>query len=309
MLSGVGPREQLQRVSIPVIEHLPGVGQNMYDHMSHFGPTFVVNTTGESLMVQRINVADVTDYLFGRGQLTSIGGVEALTFIKTPGSPDPPDLPDAELIFVSGSFASDEGTGLLRGMRVTQDIYDTVYKPLSDRNVDHWSALVMGFHPRSRGTMHLKDNNPLHWPRILPNYFDDPADVEVILAGIKETLRIAQSPAMQKLGARLHDIPLPQCRHLAFASDDYWRCSIRTLSCTLHHQVNSCHMGPASNPMAVVDSRLRVHGIKRLRVADCSIIPQPITAHTNAVSFMIGEKLADMLKEEYGFGRRNNGTA
>lgn len=299
MLSGIGPKEQLERVNIPVLHDLPGVGQNMFDHMSHFGPTFVVNTTNESLMIQRLTLVDVKEYVLGSGQLTSIGGVEALNFIKTPNSQDPPDLPDAELIFVSGSFASDEGTGLRRGMRVTQNIYDTVYKPLSDNNVDHWSVLVMGFHPKSQGYLELKDNNPFHWPRIFPNYFEDPDDVETLLGGIKEAIRISQSPAMQKLGARLHDIPLPQCRHLQFGSDDYWRCSIRTLSCTLHHQVNSCHMGPATNPMSVVDAKLRVHGIKRLRVADCSIIPQPITAHTNAVSFMIGEKLADMLKEKW----------
>lgn len=300
LLSGIGPQEQLQKVNIPVLQHLPGVGQNMFDHMSHFGPTFIVNTTGESLALKRLSLVEIKEYLYGQGDLTSIGGVEALNFIKTKNFRDSaPDLPDAELIFVSGSFASDEGSGLRRGMRVTQEIYDTVYKPLDDRNLDHWSILVMGFHPKSRGYLELKDNNPFHWPRIYPNYFDDENDIETLLEGIKESIRIANSPAMQRLGARLHDIPLPQCRHLHFGSDDYWRCSIRTLSCTLHHQVNSCRMGPATDPTAVVDSKLRVHGIKRLRVADCSIVPQPITAHTNAVSFMIGEKLADIIKAKW----------
>lgn len=122
MLSGIGPQDHLQRVNIPVIQHLPGVGQNMYDHMSHFGPTFVVNTTDESLSVSRIGLREIKQYFLGTGFMTSIGGVEALTFIKTPNSRDPPDLPDAELIFVSGSLASDQGTGLRRGMRVTQVI-------------------------------------------------------------------------------------------------------------------------------------------------------------------------------------------
>lgn len=163
----------------------------------------------------------------------------------------------------SGSFASDQGSGLRKGMRVTQQIYDTVYKPLDSPNIDHWSVLVMGFHPKSRGFLELKDNNPFHWPRIYPNYFEDPDDIETLLQGIKETIRIANSPAMQKLGTRIHDIPLPQCAHIHFGTDDYWRCSIQTLSCTLHHQVNSCRMGPATDPTAVVDSKLRVHGIKR----------------------------------------------
>lgn len=185
---------------------------------------------------------------------------------------------------MSGSLASDQGSGLRKGMRITQEVYDTVFKPLDRPDIDHYSVLVMGFHPKSRGYLELKDKNPFHWPRIFPNYFDDPDDVETLLGGIKEAIRIANSPAMQKLGARIHDIPLPQCRHLPFGSD---------------HQVNSCRMGPASDPTAVVDSKLRVYGVKRLRVADCSIVPQPITAHTNAVSFMIGEKLADILKAKW----------
>lgn len=100
MHSGIGPAEQLQRVGIPVIQHLPGVGQNMYDHMSHFGPTFIVNTTGESLTVNRLGLLEMKQFLHGFGVMSSIGGVEALNFIKTPNSRDPPDLPDAELIFV-----------------------------------------------------------------------------------------------------------------------------------------------------------------------------------------------------------------
>lgn len=299
MLSGVGERQQLNRINVRVVQELPGVGRNMYDHMSHFGPTFTVNTTGQTVHVSRVGLLPLAEFNEGRGFLTSIGGVEALTFVKTPNSRDPPDLPDAELIFVAGSMASDQGTGLRRGMRITQHIYDAVYRQLDNTNVDHFSMLIMHFHPKSKGHLELKDGNPFHWPRVFPNYFDDLDDVETLLGGIKAAIRIANSPAMQKIGTRLHDVPLPNCAHLPFGSDDYWRCSIRTLSVTLHHQVGTCKMGPRSDPEAVVDPRLRVHGVQRLRVADTSIIPKPITAHTNAASFMIGEKLADMIKQDW----------
>lgn len=296
MLSGVGDREQLNRIGVPVVHNLPGVGKNMFDHISHVGPTFTVNTTGASLNVDQIGVPQTKDWLVhGNGILTTIGGVEALNFIKTKNSKEPADFPDAELIFVPGTIASDQGTGLKSGMRLTQSLYDRVYKPL-ENGVDQWMVMVMLFHPKSSGYLELKDKNPFHWPKFYLNYFQHEEDVETLLEGIKEAIRISQSPAMQRLGTRIHDIPLQNCEHLGFGSDDYWRCSIRTLSVTLHHQVGTCKMGPTTDASAVVDPQLRVQGVHRLRVADCSIIPVPPTSHTNAVSFMIGEKAADMIK-------------
>lgn len=298
MLSGIGPKEQLQRIQVKLIKDLP-VGENLYDHMSHFGPTFIVNTTGQSLNVVNLGIPQVIQFLNGQGIITSIGGVEALSFIKTSNSKEPADLPDAELIFVSGSIASDQGSGLRRGMRLTDSLFNRVYKPLESTSIDQWSVMVMLFHPKSKGHMELRDKNPFHWPKFYMNYFAHDEDVETLLEGIKEAIRISKSPAMQKIGARLHDIPLENCAHIPFGSDDYWRCSIRTLSCTLHHQVGTCKMGPTEETGAVVDPQLKVHGIKYLRVVDISIVPEPPTSHTTAVSYMIGEKASDMIKEEW----------
>lgn len=295
-LSGIGPARELQRIGVPLVADLPGVGQNMYDHMSHFGPTFLVNTTGQSLHVSQIGPLQMTQLLGGHGILTSIGGVEALNFVKTPNSQEPADFPDAELIFVPGSLASDQGTGLSTGMRLKPSVYETVYRPLQNASIDQWSVMVLLFHPKSKGRVELKDNNPFHWPRFHLNYFEHDEDVETLLGGIKAAIEIAKSPAMQALGARIHDVPLPNCAHHGFGTDDYWRCSIRTLSCTLHHQVGTSKMGPATDGQAVVDPQLRVYGVHGLRVADTSVIPEPPTSHTNAVSFMIGEKAADMVK-------------
>ncbi|XP_055678430.1 glucose dehydrogenase [FAD, quinone] [Lutzomyia longipalpis] len=298
MLSGIGPEDHLNELGIPVLQNLP-VGQTMYDHMSHSGLTFVTNTTGTTLSVNRITALDVKDYLFGKGLFTMIGGVESLTFYKSPNSQDPPDWPDAEIIQLGGSFASDEGAGVSRGMNIRRDIYEAVYKPLERYPTDHWSAFVMQFRPKSIGYIRLQDKNPWHWPKFYPNYFKYEEDLEILLEATKEVIRISQTPAMQAIGTRIWDRPLPNCAHLHFGTDDYWRCSIRTLSCTLHHQVGTCKMGLSSDPTTIVDPHLHVHGIQRLRVADNSIIPYPITGHTNAVSFMIGEKCADMIKADW----------
>ncbi|TMW51699.1 hypothetical protein DOY81_003191 [Sarcophaga bullata] len=297
MLSGVGPQDNLQAIGVPIIKDLP-VGKLLYDHMCHFGPTFITNTTSQTIFTSRLDANLVKSYATGDPgtALSSIGGVEALTFIKVPGSQEPADMPDVEFINVAGSLASDEGTGLTEGANFKPEIYTKVYKPLADMKQDHFSFLIMQFHPKSVGRLWLHNRNPLEWPRLNPKYFHNSDDVEVILQGIKEAIRITQMPAMQQVGTRLHTLPIPGCEGHIFGSDDYWRCSIRVMSYTLHHQVATCRMGPANDNTTVVNAQLQVHGIERLRVADTSIIPFPPTCHTNAASFMIGEKAADMIR-------------
>lgn len=300
MLSGVGPADNLKAIGVPIIKELP-VGKLLYDHMCHFGPTFLTNTTGKALYTAYITPTVVKNYLAGdrTSILGTIGGVESLTFMKIPGSNEPADMPDIELITVGGSLASDDGTGLKEGANFKDEIYNTVYKPIALTRKDHFSFLVMQFHPKSVGRLWLHNRNPLEWPRINPKYFYNQHDIEELLAGIKEAIRITKTPAMQRYGTRIHDIPVPGCEHLTFGTDDYWRCSIRTMSYTLHHQVATCRMGRATDPTTVVNFQLKVHGIGKLRVVDTSIIPFPPTAHTNAASFMIGEKAADMIRDDW----------
>lgn len=300
ILSGVGAKRDLTRLGIPLIKELP-VGKLMYDHISHLGPTFVVNTTGQSLNTDRtLNLNVILEYLGGKGILTVPGGVEALSFFKTKyGNTRGSSVPDLELIFVAGGFHSDQGAGISRGIRIKESIYKQVYGSLEDTNIDTFSIMPMIFHPKSVGYIELKSANIFHWPRLYPNFLKHPDDVETLLEGIKLSLKLAQTPPFQHFGARLHSIPLPSCAHLHFGSDNYWRCSIRTISSTLHHQISTCKMGPQSDPTAVVSPELKVHGINSLRIADTSIIPETPTAHTNAASFMIGEKASDMIKRQW----------
>lgn len=184
-------------------------------------------------------------------------------------------------------------------MRVKQSLYDSVYKQLEDTRIDAFSIMPMIFHPKSVGYIELKSANPFHWPKMYPRYFSESDDVETLLQGIKYALKIGQTPPFKKLGVRLHSVPVPNCKHIHFGSDDYWRCSIRTLSSTLHHQISTCKMGPDNDPTAVVSNELKVHGVNKLRVVDTSIIPETLTAHTNAASYMIGEKAADMIQRQW----------
>lgn len=104
---------------------------------------------------------------------------------------------------------------------------------------------------------------------------------------------------MRKMGTRFHDRPFPGCEHLIFASNNYWRCCLRLYGSSLQHQSGTCKMGPATDATAVVDPQLRVHGIRKLRVVDASIMPHVPAGHTNAIVIMIAEKAADMIKNAW----------
>ena len=304
MLSGIGMKKEMSRLGIPLIKNL-AVGAMMYDHLSYLGPTIIVNTTRQSFKVQNSfrpgGFEDFLDYLNnGRGPLTVPGGVEALSFIKTEtNEPRGPNVPDVELMFIAGSFHSDGGAGISKGLRIKSDIYNSVYKPLEDADIDTYSTMLVLFHPKSVGHLRLKTSNPMKHPLIYPNYLNHPDDVETLLEAIKFALKLVQTPPFQRLGARLYSAPVPTCAHIHFGSDNYWRCTLRVMASTLHHQMSTCKMGPANDPMAVVSTELKVHGINKLRVVDTSIIPEASTAHPNAASFMMGEKAADMIKREW----------
>lgn len=103
---------------------------------------------------------------------------------------------------------------------------------------------------------------------------------------------------MKPYGVRVHKKKLPGCEDFEFGSDEYWGCTVRQITAQYHHPSGTCKMGLRSDPTTVVDSRLRIHGIKRLRVVDVSIMPTITGGHTMAPAYMIGEKAADMIKQD-----------
>lgn len=112
-----------------------------------------------------------------------------------------------------------------------------------------------------------------------------------------QAITVSETRALQKYGSTLLSVPFPGCDHEPFGSDAYWACAVRQLTTNLHHQVGTCKMGPDSDPEAVVDPKLRVRGVRGLRVVDASIMPLIPGGHTNSMAFMIGEKAADMIKQ------------
>lgn len=299
MLSGIGPEDQLKALGIKVLKDLP-VGQRFYDHNAFIGLIFTTNTTNLALHLKRLGLLDVVEFIEGKGQLTSPVNIEAILYGKREDSPLHPDQPDYELLFFPGSFASDIGTSLGPAFNIKKSFYNNFFKPLESSRLDHFTIFVHQMRPQSFGHIRLRDTNVHSHPLFYHNFFSNPDDVEAQLAGIKAGIKIGESSLMKAIGAKIYKKPMPGCEHQEFGTDDYWRCAIRTASVGTHHYTGTCRMGPEDSKEAVVNDKLQVHGIKRLRVIDNSIIPSMVCAHTHVPALMIGAKGADIIKRVWG---------
>ena len=298
MLSGIGPSKHLKDLNIPLIQDLK-VGYNLMEHPGMTTVTLIVNQSVTFISKELLsNIPAISEYLsYHRGPFSVPGGGEAMAFIDTRDPYNRDGEPNIELFFISAGISSDPTYYKLLGF--TDEFYNAVYKPIE--GVHSWTAVALVLQPKSRGRIMLNSRNPHDKPLIYHNFFENPEDLETQILAIKETLKLSKTQALQKFGSRLHNIPIPSCKDLEFGSDDYWRCAAKQTSVGLWHLSGTCKMGPNSDPDAVVDSRLKVYGMKGLRVIDASIMPIIPTAHTNVPCMMIGEKGADLVKEDWGY--------
>jgi choline dehydrogenase-like flavoprotein len=256
MLSGIGPSNHLSKMGIPVIKDAP-VGKNLMDHITYWGLNFLVNDTVTLITAEIFNVTStiINDYLIKReGPLTITGGIEAASFINVDDMNTRQGPANIELLFAGISVGSDPLVH--RSLSMSDKYYDATFGNLVNKR----SYMIMPtlLSPKSRGSVLLRSKNPTDPPVIIPNYFDDPDDMRRLILGIREAIRINETPAMQKYGSRLPDNPIPGCEHLDDDSDDFWECAVRTYGNTLYHPSGTCKMGAADDITAVVDPRLKV---------------------------------------------------
>ncbi|XP_038217468.1 glucose dehydrogenase [FAD, quinone] [Zerene cesonia] len=298
MLSGVGPAEHLREVGVDVIYDSPGVGRNLQDHIAVGGVVFQVDYPISLVMNRLVNINSALRYAVSEdGPLTSSIGLEVVAFINTKYANATEDWPDIEFMMTSASTPSDGGTQVKKAHSLTDEFYEEVFGHITNKDV--FGIFPMMLRPKSRGFIKLRSKNPLDYPLMYHNYLTHPDDVGVLREGVKAALAVAETKAMKRLGARFNSKPVPNCKHLPLYTDEYWDCYIRQYTMTIYHLSCTAKMGPSTDPMAVVDPKLRVYGIEGLRVIDASIMPRVTNGNINAPVIMIAEKGSDMIKETW----------
>lgn len=298
MLSGVGAAKHLEEVGIDVVQDSPGVGRNLQDHIAVGGIIFQIDYPISLVMNRLVNINSALRYAVSEdGPLTSSIGLEVVAFINTKYANATDDWPDIEFMMSSASIPSDGGTQVKRAHSITDEFYDEVFSHLTNKDV--YGIFPMMLRPKSRGFIKLRSKNPLDYPIMVHNYLTHPDDVGVLREGVKAAIATAETKAMKRLGARFNSKPVPNCKHLPLFTDEYWDCYIRQYTMTIYHLSCTAKMGPASDPMAVVDPQLRVYGVEGLRVIDASIMPTVSNGNINAPVIMIAEKGSDMIKETW----------
>lgn len=272
MLSGVGPQDQLAKHGIPLLHELPGVGKNLQDHIDVFvriGSKTHLPISMHPTYLPRA-VAGIFQYLFSRRGVLTSNGAEAGGFIR---SRDSEALPDLQLHFAPLLY-SDHG----RNLKLAMSRYG-------------FAVMIYGLRPVSRGTVELRSKRPEDAPLIDPNYFSGKEDVDQLVRGIRLVRKILdQAPFAPHYEMEME--PGAQLQSDSELSD--W---VRRNAESAYHPVGTCKMG--TDPMAVVDARLRVHGLTGLRVIDASIMPTLVGGNTNQPATMIGEKGAAMILEDH----------
>lgn len=264
------------------------------DHIAVGGILYLVDYPVSLILPRIMNLNSALRYAInGDGPLTSSVGLETVAFITTKYGNVSDDWPDMEFMLTSTSTISDGGTAAKTAHGLTQEFYDEFLGDITNR--DAFGIFPMILRPKSRGYIKLRSKNPLQYPLLYHNYLTHPDDVRVLREGVKAGLAVGETTAMKRFGARLHRKPVPGCKKLSMFTDEYWECFIRQYTMTIYHMSGTCKMGPITDPKAVVDNKLRVYGIKGLRVIDASIMPQITSGNINAPVIMIGEKGVDMV--------------
>lgn len=217
---------------------MPGVGKNLHNHVSYFTNFYIDDADTAAL-----NWATAMEYLLFRDGLMSGTGLADVTAKIASKYAADPAVPDIQFFF----------GGFLAGCSKTGQVGELASN--LTRNIQIFPAVL---HPKSRGYITLASSNPLDKPKIVGNYLEEEHDIKVLVEGIKFTTRLAETGPLKAYGMKVDKSKPKGCEPYDFGTDEFWECAARQNTGPENHQAGSCKMGPARDPMAVVDHELRV---------------------------------------------------
>ncbi len=272
-LSGIGPVDLLRNFGIPVVTDLPGVGENLQDHLQVrliYECTKPI-TTNDALNSWTGRIRLGLEWLLQRSGPLAVGINQGGCFMRAlPGESTTPDIQ-----FHVATLSADMAGGAVH--------------PFSG-----FTLSVCQLRPESRGTVRIRSTDPFEPPSMQPNYLSTDLDRRTTVAALRAARSIAATRAMQPYVKR-EVKPGPE------ADDDASLLEFaRNTGATIFHPSGTCRMG--NDVMSVVDERLRVHGLQGLRVIDCSVMPTLVSGNTNGPAIMMAEKAVDMIREDASLG-------
>lgn len=287
MLSGIGTFKHLKNMGITPKIDLP-VGENLQDHVTTGLDLITLNTSLGISIEDSLNPRVFFDYVFHGTGLLTYPGCEVIGIVNEENK-----IPELQLMVIPLGISNDGGIHIRKTMGISDESF-AYFSDLTYENVA--TVLPIVLHPKSRGTVRLRDKNVASDPIINPEYLSQQYDVEMLLKGISLIKKLLQTRYLQELGASLNKNHFPGCESHVFDSRDYWECYVRHLTITSYHPVGTCRFGRIDDENAVVDFDFRVRGVNRLFVVDASVMPSLPSGNVNAAVVMLAEKAADVVK-------------
>ncbi|KAG8184764.1 hypothetical protein JTE90_019360 [Oedothorax gibbosus] len=292
MLSGIGQEKDLKQHGIIVKKNLPGVGQNLRDHLN-VPLYFHVDASVSATTTKIRSIPGVWKYLTAGKGFLAHSGVEAIA--RFPSNAD--NTTQSKMFFMLFNLGSVNEELFMKISNYRNDTFVETFPDSRNDSKEGFIILASCTHPFSRGKISLSSANPMELPLIDPDYLNNPEDLTCLKKAVKMAARLGSTPPLRALGSRLHLPGYRECLEFgqSLQSERFLECWIRMSAMTAYHPVGTCSMGKHDDPMAVLDWTLRVRGMKNLRVVDSSAFPHLTSGNPHAVVLMVAEKAADLI--------------
>ncbi|XP_066248457.1 glucose dehydrogenase [FAD, quinone]-like [Euwallacea similis] len=292
MLSGIGPKNHLNSLGIPLVANLP-VGNNLQDHVTTGFDLILLNHTLSLGLENILSPISMYEYFIkGSGPWTTTG-CELMAFFNTK-SKSSKLRPDLQFMVMPLGLSEDNGYFLRNLVGISDTIWSSYFAKIKKKSL---TILPVLLHPKSRGTIRLQSKDPLTPPLIDPQYLTEPEDVEVLIRGIQIIKDLMKTQDLQLFGAELNNNTLTECQEYAFDTKEYWECYVRYLSTTAFHPVGTCKMGKRDDPTTVVDYNFQIKALNKLYVVDGSVLPSLPSGNVNGPILMLAEMAADYVRK------------